>query len=46
MLKKGTIQISSEAESATAEPWQEEGREMADHASVVISGVVEGGDIL
>ena len=43
MLKKGTIQISSEAES---EPWQEGGREMADHASVVISGVVEGGDIL
>lgn len=37
---------SSEAKSVTADPWQEGGSEMADHASVVASGVVEGGDIV
>ena len=37
---------SSEAESVTAEPWQEGGSEMADNASVVAIGVGRAGYIV
>ena len=39
ILKKTIILSSSEAESVTAEPWQEGGSKMAGNASVVAIGV-------